>query len=288
MCNISTELPMKIGALLRCKPGGSIREEFEKAKNLGLDCCQLNIWEPEFYTDENAAEIVKWSKETGVEVSAVWAGWSGDKAWDLRNGPLTIGLVPVEQRYKRLKELMDGGDFAQKIGCTDIITHVGFIPENPCHPDYIGTIGALKTLASYLKAKGMYFLFETGQETPTTLLRMIEDIGTGNLGINFDTANLMINGRGNSLDAVEQFGQFVRNTHCKDAMLPTGGYISGQEVPLGKGLANIPEIIRKLICDFDYKGPFVIEREIGGPEQIKDIAMARDYIRSIVADVTAE
>jgi len=281
MCNISTELPMKIGALLRCKPGGSIREEFEKAKNLGLDCCQLNIWEPEFYTDENAAEIVKWSKETGVEVSAVWAGWSGDKAWDLRNGPLTIGLVPVEQRYKRLKELMDGGDFAQKIGCTDIITHVGFIPENPCHPDYIGTIGALKTLARYLKAKGLNFLFETGQETPITLVRAIQDIGTDNLGINFDTANLVINGKGNSLDAIDVFGQYVKNTHCKDCTFPTSGYERGHQVPLGEGVVNFKAIFHKL-REIGYTGPWCIEREITGEQQVKDIGLAKDYILSLV------
>jgi len=273
--------PIKIGALLRCKPGGSIREEFEKAKNLGLNCCQLNIWEPEFYTDENAAEIVKWSKETGVEVTAVWAGWSGEKCWDLRYGPSTIGLVPVDQRLKRLYELMAGGDFANKIGVTDIITHVGFLPENPCNPDYIGTIGALKKLANYLKAIGVNFLFETGQETPVTLVRAIEDIGTDNLGINFDTANLMINGKGNSLDAIDVFGQYVRNTHCKDCTNPTGGYIRGKQVPLGEGVVNFKAIFYKL-REIGYTGPYVIEREITGEQQIKDIALAKDYILSLI------
>jgi len=278
---VLSEKKIKIGALLRCKPGESIRAEFDKAKDIGLDCCQLNIWEPnEFYTSENAAEIVKASEATGVEVTAVWAGWSGPIQWGLR-GQHTIGLVPVSTRYKRLNELKAGGDFAQMIGITDIISHVGWIPENPMDPDYIGTLGALKNLANYLKAKGLRFLFETGQETPITLLRTIEDIGTDNLGINFDTANLVINGKGNSLDSLDVYGKYVKNTHCKDCLFPTGGYVGGKQVPLGEGVVEFDAVFRKLL-DIGYDGPFTIEREITGDQQIKDIAAARDHILSLI------
>ncbi len=274
----------RVGALLRCQPGEDIRAEFEKMAALELDCCQLNLMEPEFFTDENAAEVVKSAKETGVEITAVWAGWSGEKQWNLRYGPSTIGLVPVDVRHKRLNELMAAGDFAQKLGVTDIITHVGFLPENPHDKDYIGTIGALKHLSSYLKARGMNFLFETGQETPVTLVRAIEDIGTDNLGINFDTANLMIYGKGNSLDAIDVFGKYVRNTHCKDCTNPTGGYIRGEQLPLGQGVANFRAVFFKLI-EIGYEGPFIIEREITGEQQIKDIAMARDYIKALINEL---
>ena len=47
----------------------------------------------------------------------------------------------------------------------------------------------IKELAEYCKANGQYLLFETGQETPITLKRTIEYVGTGNLGINLDPAS---------------------------------------------------------------------------------------------------
>lgn len=42
-------------------------------------------------------------------------------------------------------------------------------------------------------------MFETGQETPITLLRTILTVNTGNLGINLDPANLLLYGKAKPL-----------------------------------------------------------------------------------------
>ncbi|MFO8212519.1 hypothetical protein R2K36_34225, partial [Pseudomonas aeruginosa] len=76
-------------------------------------------------------------------------------------------------------------------------THVGFLPENPHDPMYAGLIDALREVAQHLKKNGQYLLFETGQETPVAILRAMEDIGTGNLGVNLDTGNLILYGKAN-------------------------------------------------------------------------------------------
>ncbi|NLC45016.1 MAG: sugar phosphate isomerase/epimerase [Clostridiales bacterium] len=270
----------KIGVLFSLHPSTNIREEFIKIRDLDLQTCQISVWDTALHTEENANAIIEASKETGVEVSTLWAGWTGPKVWDFYDGPLTLGLVPVEYRAIRLQELMLASDFALKIGVENIATHVGFLPENPNDADYIGTIAALRSLAKHYKSRGQYFLFETGQETPTTLVRAIEDIGTDNVGINFDTANLILYGKANSLDAVEMYGKYVRDLHCKDGLFPTDGRKLGKEVALGQGKANIEAVIRHLYS-VGYKGPLTIEREISGDEQIRDIKAARDLLRSI-------
>jgi alpha-mannosidase len=84
---------------------------------------------------------------------------------------LTLGLVPVEYRYARVKNLCDGADFAKKLGITDVVTHMGFIPENPYDPNFPGFCRAVRVVAEHLKRNEQYLLFETGQETPVTLLR---------------------------------------------------------------------------------------------------------------------
>lgn len=43
----------------------------------------------------------------------------------------------------------------------------------------------LREVAKFCPNNGQFFLFETGQETPITLLRTIEDVNTENLGVNF-------------------------------------------------------------------------------------------------------
>ncbi len=270
----------EIGVLVVCRPKTDIMAELEKAKANGMQSCQLCIWKQELYTDEKAAEIVCAVKATGVRISTLWAGWSGPVEWNFNYGPNVLGLVPEAYRMTRLAELKAASDFALKIGVNQIATHVGFLPENPSDPLFAGTVGALRDLCKYMEPRGQYFLFETGQETPVTMLRTIQAIGKPNVGINFDTANLILYGKANSLDALEVFGQYVMDTHLKDGFYPTDGMHLGEEAVLGTGKANIPEIVKKLES-IGYAGPYTIECELQSDDQIELIRNARTYMLDV-------
>jgi len=275
---------MKIGALVGFHTGTDIWNEFRKLKNLELTCCQVNVWDVSLHTKENA-DMIRLAAETlGVEITALWAGWSGPAVWNFVDGPETLGIVPPAYRFHRLRELESASDFALMLGVTDVITHAGFLPENPHDANFVGTVSALRTLTEKMKERGQYFLFETGQETPVTMLRAIETIGTGNLGVNLDTANLILYGKASTVDSLDVFGKYVRNTHCKDGLYPTCGTYLGEEVPLGEGKANIPLVAKKL-KDLGYQGPYIIEREISGEKQTEDIIKARDLLRKIAKDL---
>lgn len=267
-----------IGIQVVYKSTTDLRAEFAKALDMELTSCQLCIWDESMYSDEYVEKVKSAVAETGFKITTVWAGWGGPCEWNFTYGPSTIGLVPPAYRNSRLNALKKASDFAEKIGVDRVVTHVGFLPENPDHPDFSGTVAALRNLCKYMKKKGQYFLFETGQETPVTMLRTIQAIGTDNIGINFDTANLILYGKANTLDALDVFGQYVMETHIKDGFYPTDGLSLGKEVPAGEGKANLPAVIRKL-GELGYTGTFTIEREISGEQQIKDVVMARDLLR---------
>ena len=137
------------------------------------------------------------------------------------------------------------------------------------------------------KENGQNFLFETGQETPVTLKRAIQDIekavGKGNVGINLDPANLIMYGKANPVDALEVFGEYVMGIHGKDGKYPTDGHHLGDEVPLGQGKVNYPAFIAKL-KEIGYQGDITIEREISGEEQKKDIRMAKELLDKLIAE----
>lgn len=267
-----------IGVLIRYKKDTDIALEFRKAKDMEITSCQLCIWDETLFTPEAADAVKAALASTDFKVTAVWGGWGGPCEWNFSYGPSTIGLVPAAYRESRLNALKKASDFAEMIGVDRVITHVGFIPENPDHPDFAGTVGALRNLCRYMKAKNQYFLFETGQETPVTMLRTIQAIGYDNVGINFDTANLILYGKANTLDALDVFGQYVMETHIKDGFYPTNGMALGKEAPAGQGKANLPAVVKKLE-ELGYTGAFTIEREISGDQQIADIKMARDLLR---------
>ncbi len=247
---------------------------------LGLDTCQLNAWNPDNFTEQNA-EALKEILGDKIKISSLWVGWPGPKVWDFIDGPATLGLVPKEFRYVRMEALKKGADFAKMLGVTDITTHVGFIPENLSTTEYRETVVAIRDVAAYCKSLDLYFNFETGQETPITLIRTIEDIGLDNLGINLDPANLLLYGKANPVDAVDIYKDLIRGVHVKDGMYPTDGRHLGKETAVGEGLVNFPKLLDRLIA-YDYKGALIIEREISGPQQKEDILKAKKILLDIL------
>ncbi len=259
-----------------------LEKKIKDSAERGFHHCQLMCWVPELFTDENAEEIKGYLEKYDMTVTAFWCGWEGPQVWDFYDGPNTLGLLPVTYRADRLKNLIDGADFAKKLGVTDVISHMGFLPENPNDPEFPALAAALRYLAAHLKENEQYLLFETGQETPTAMLRMFEKIGTDNLGVNLDPANLIMYGKSNPVDALDVFGKYVRGVHAKDGRYPTNGQNLGPEVPLGQGKVNFPALIKGL-HELGYDGSFTIEREIAGDQQIKDILAAKKMLEDIIA-----
>ncbi|MBP5270919.1 MAG: sugar phosphate isomerase/epimerase [Clostridia bacterium] len=257
-----------------------VEENIGRVAGLGIPTCQLSCWNSAFLTEEMADRASAASKLYGVEITAFWCGWDGVRVWNFYEGPLTLGLVPQEYRAERMNMLLRGAKIAKRMGVSDVITHVGFIPEYPLTTEYQSLVCSIRHIASTLKKDGQYFLFETGQETPVTLKRIIEDVGTGNLGINLDPANLLMYGKANPVDAVSVFGEYVRGVHGKDGDYPTDGRHLGREKPMGEGRVDYPRFIAAL-KEKGYDGAITIEREISGEKQIADILAAKALLEKL-------
>lgn len=279
---------MKVGVTVIFDKHTDVDAKFAELKDAGMDCCQLVCWDRDVLHDDSAAEAVNAAVEKhGIRITAFWCGWEGRRVWDFYEGQLTLGLVPTDYRVERMKMILEGSEFAKKIHVRDLVTHVGYMPENPYDPKYQEVLVACKTIVEKCKENDQNFLFETGQETPVTLKRAIQDIeatlGKGNVGINLDPANLIMYGKANPVDALEVFGEYVLGVHGKDGKYPTDGHHLGDEVPLGKGKVNYPAFIAKL-KEIGYPGDITIEREISGEEQKRDILMAKEMLDRLIAE----
>lgn len=277
---------MKIGTCVSLDSMENMEQKFVTLRNNGFDTCQLIAWEPAVWKEENAVVLKELLEKYQITVSAFWCGWEGPKVWDFYDGQITLGLVPVEYRQMRIQNLCDGADFAHKLGITDVVTHMGFIPENPNAPNFNTFCVAVRTVAEHLQNNGQYLLFETGQETPVTMLRCFEKVGTDNLGVNLDTANLILYGRANPVDALDVFGKYVRNIHAKDGCYPTNGHDLGRETRLGEGKVDFRALFVKL-RELGYDSDVTIERELAedSQEQLKGILDSREYLQTIINEV---
>lgn len=270
---------MNIGICIPHKE--DMAERFRIAVENGFHHCQLTSWNPALWTKEEAEKLKSLCQQYDMTITAFWCGWVGPRVWDFYQGQETLGLVPPAFRYVRMQNLIDGADFALSIGVTDVVSHMGYIPENPYDPNFPALVAALKAVSKHLAANGQNLLFESGQETPVTMLRCFEEIGTDNLYVNLDTANLILYGKANPVDALDVIGTRVRGVHAKDGFYPTDGHHLGKEVKVGTGKVDFPTFIARL-KELGYDGSLTIEREISGEQQLKDILETKAYLEKLI------
>lgn len=275
--------PMALGVLI--KPADGPEATILRVKQLGLDNCffSLDAYIGKF-TPALADELGGLLQKYGITATAAEVVGPGRLVWDFEDGPSTIGLVPRDSRRARIDALKQTSDFARLLGIGQIQTHCGFIPENPRDPLYDEAVLAIQEVAKHCTANGQYFLMETGQETPTTMARAIKDVNQPNLGVGLDTANLILYGKANPVDAVAIIGPHVRSIHAKDGKWPTDPMKLGQEVLIGEGLVDFEKVFTKLHT-LGYTGAVTIEREIEGAQQIEDVRKEKIYLEHIIAKV---
>ena len=268
--------PLRFGLIIGI--GNDPDAALAKVHELGLPTAQI-------FVDEFEADLAGQLRHSlgkyQIEATSLVVGGPGKEVWDFYQGPLTIGLLPKATRSARIAHVKKASDFAKQCGISAVQTHCGFIPENPNDPEYQEIVTAIREVATYCKRNGQNFRYETGQETPITLVRAMGDVGVDNQGVNFDLANLILYGKANPVDAIELLGPYVQGIHAKDGMWPTNPKQLGEEVAIGKGKVDFPRIIERL-KQLNYRGAVTIEREISGPQQLEDVRAAKMYLEKLI------
>jgi len=112
---------------------------------------------------------------------------------------------------------------------------------------------AMREVAAYCNTNGQNFRYETGQETPITLVRAIQDVGLDNQGVNFDLANLILYGKANRLTLSNSSALLCREFTPRTGSGQTNPKELGEEVPIGRGKVDFPRIIKRL-KELNYRG----------------------------------
>jgi len=277
--------PMDLGLIV--SPFGAPEATFRRVRQIGFNNCFLSLdGYIDSFTPQVADQFGDLLAKYSLVATTVEVVGPPPLEWNFLRGPSTIGLVPPKTRAARIDALRQVSDFAKLLGIPQVQTHCGFIPEDPADPLYPGAVEAIRTVARHCQSNGQYFLMETGQETPTTMSRMIRDVAMPNLAVGLDTANLILYGKANPVDAVDIVGPHVRSVHAKDGRWPTDPSQLGEEVLIGQGLVNFKEVFTKL-RRLGYTGAITIERETSGPQQIEDVRNEKIYLENILREVLA-
>jgi L-ribulose-5-phosphate 3-epimerase len=275
--------PMAVGLLI--KPARDPEGIIGRVKQLGMTNCFFSL--DDYlgkYTKSLAAELDGLLEKYGVTATAAEVVQPGPLKWNFTEGPATIGVVPRATRKARVDALKQTSDFAKLLRIPYLQTHCGFIPEDPSDPLYEETVLTIRDLAAHCAGNGQVFLMETGQETPTTMSRVIRDANHPSLGVGLDTANLILYGKANPVDAIDILGPHIKSMHAKDGRWPTDPSKLGQEVVIGEGLVDFKQVLLKL-KKLGYAGAVTIERETSGPQQMEDVKQEKIYLERILSQI---
>lgn len=275
--------PMAVGLLV--SPYDAPEATIKRVHDMGFSNCFLSLdgYIGKF-TPDAAKQIGELLSKYDVVATTVEVVGPQPLVWDFQQGPSTIGLVPAKYREARIDALKQASDFAKLLGIGQVQTHCGFVPEDPGDALYPPTVEAIRTVAQHCQGNGQHFLMETGQETPTAMSRALRDVNLPNLGVGLDTANLILYGKANPVDAIDILGPHVRSVHAKDGKWPTDPSKLGEEVMIGKGLVDFKTVFTKL-HKIGYTGAITIERETSGPQQVADVKNEKMYLEQVLHEV---
>jgi len=279
----------QVGVFLRstsAKDPVDVSAGLDLVQSLGLHMVQLSRLPERYYTKQGIYDLLRMMRMRDIHASSVVVVFDGESYKDQQAVLETVGLRPKALMEERLEYARKCVEFAATIGAPYITFHVGVLPADPANADYQRMLEAMVNLTGYAKRRGVGIALETGQETAEELLRFVTQIDTGRVGINFDTANLVLYGRDDPPAALRALLGRITSVHIKDGLPPAEPGKLGVETRLGEGKAGVTECLRTL-RDANFPGPIVIETYLGrrpGTNPTVELQHAVDFVFKILTE----
>ncbi len=273
---------MEVGVMFWAGPDAA--RTIRTAKAAGVRSGQLGV-PPDMQLAGAAGTWRRALEGERFTVVTVFGAYDGESYADIPTVQRTVGFVPAATRDEREKRTREISDFAAGLGVSSIACHIGFVPEDRSHTDYIAVRAMVRRVADHAASNGQTFALETGQEPARVLAGFVEDVERPNLKINFDPANMILYGTGDPIEALGILARRIVSVHAKDGDWPpkdTPGAL-GAERRLGEGSVGMERFVARL-KEIGYRGTLNVEREVEDPdEKWRDVAAAVSYLRGLIS-----
>jgi sugar phosphate isomerase/epimerase len=187
------------------------------------------------------------------------------------------GYADASELDRRIDATKRALQLAYELGTNVVVNHIGRVPPD----DDVNGLSTLRTALADLGREGQrvgaLLAAETGTESGADLLKLIDSLPPGSIGVDFNPANLITHGF-DPREAAQKLGAHVLHVHATDGTRDVAAG-RGIEVPLGRGSAEFPELLGALE-EHQYRGYLTIRRtESNNP--LEEIAAAVKYLRAL-------
>jgi len=255
----------RLGVLIDCFRLG-VRAGVEKAAEMRFNGVQVCVTggelAPENLPRSGRREFRRFVADRGLEISALCVELGG-----------YADPARLDERIGRTCRMIDLG---LDLGVAVHTSHIGRVPEEPDAPARHTLAEALRAIGSYAAERGCCLGCETGPEDTPAMRQFLASLGCEGVKVNFDPANLVMNGF-DPVRGVRELAGLIVHTHAKDGIRRPDK--TKAETPLGEG--QVPwEAYLAALRDVGYAGYLTIERE-AGDDPVADILKAKQFLESI-------
>jgi len=255
----------------------SAGELIARVRETGLSEVQLAL-DPVRRAEMPLAELRSALSLPGITVVSGMMAMAGEDYSTLEAIRRTGGIVPDATWEANLAAAHANAVVAEQLGLRLVTFHAGFIPHDPGSPGFAVLLDRVRRIAGAFAERGIRVALETGQETAAALLDLLRGLDTAGIGVNFDSANMIMYGMGDPIAALRALAPYVVQLHVKDALPARRLGEWGTEVPVGEGTVDwhaLFGVIRAKGMALDL----VIERE-AGDQRIPDVRTAAALVRA--------
>jgi len=199
----------------------------------------------------------------------------------------------LKERIGKIKSMIN---FISETGGKEFIVESGGDPEKPEQWDSL--IDVLRNLVDHAEAQGVILAFENSPhvliDDEDDLLRLMQEIDSNSLGINFDPANINMCPPGNRdvPKSIRKVADYIVSVHVKDSIYGGEKYGKTPEgkwncPPLGEGTTPWKESI-KAFKEIGYQGFWTIEYFASNfdiEEAEKGVLHNRNYIEKYLTEI---
>lgn len=212
-------------------------------------------------TPPQRAKVRRACEKRGLALSGFCAQLSGPTVF----GNFAEGDPEQDARVEKTRKALR---MAAECGAPIVSTHIGPIPEDTGSAGYARMIKAVVSVMKDAERGGGILALETGQEPAPALRQFIEDVGSPNLKVNYDPANMLPHG---TVAGVEILAPYIVHTHAKDKHPKTGRPTVGQGAVPWKDYLNA-------LKQIGYSGWYMLEDESNEPNVISSITIGRKFL----------
>ncbi len=244
-----------------------LKQALRTASRLGADGIEIDArteLPPGELSSTGMREFHKLLGDMNLRVSAV--AFPTRRGYDVDEG--------LERRVFATQAAMK---LARELRADVVINRVGRVPGDSSERRWGLMLEALTALGAFGDRVGVRLAAQTGGEGPQNLARLVDVLPEQTLGIDLHPSGLIVAGH-SPQEAVELLGPHVLHVHACDAVREAASE-GGVEVELGRGMADLPELLGRL-TEFDYRGWVTIERR-DSPHPIADIENAVAFLREL-------